>query len=703
MPSFPEKSFHTIYNEGKETAIFDFLKKNPAKDSEEIKDRSEFLYERAIDNIKLGTFLSQKEQADLLDAFTGNFPFKGMPFQIALRFYLSQVSPPSEQGNIKRILDAFSKHFYQENKDQLGFQFSNEKDIEQVALSTYQLITEVGNPNIKNPMTKEEFIKKNLPLIKKDLKGNISYMKNIYQDIVKYPLYQETESPKLRWSTLIEALKKEPIEKAYLHAKTLKVPVLGKMHSFQKSSRPILIQNLQNFITALEKAPNEEKPKLAEDLYLFITDSRMALKKESKLLGKSRLEKVLKDLEKKITPYTAAYQNKKRKEAFSNKQKGFYDLIQYYWAQSLKDKKNAPFIKIALLNTLKRTPPEVLGYQTKDYQTLFSEALNKKDLYAASLLAQHMKLEDLEANITQAFTPLQQAIMFKSTLSPTTQKPLIRKTNEVINMLLQRLPGEAIDETGLRIKGRGDNKSLKVLSAFIEEQQKGLHQGKKGPAILRSPPLSKKSYPSYSKDSARDPKPLLPPKLDYATKKQYLKKEGDKKAMLFQNPSNHPKLPVPPKPKNLLQLSYETSLRSQQKEGSLYIRLAQFAEEAADKLKNFKTWSEKGGYIRRTQKGITPITIQDALKEIYTQKKISHTLPVSLPKENPFGKLVFRYNQPDATVKMLEHAAKVLKENPSSEKLKELQKEFKTYFHNEKENPFDQMRQGAHKPRPQKG
>ncbi|KAJ3014616.1 hypothetical protein HKX48_005040 [Thoreauomyces humboldtii] len=66
---------------------------------------------------QLGRFLGVQEHQDILEAFLGMLHFKGMRIDEALRLFLSTVRLPGETVIIDQVLDAFSKRWYQCNKE----------------------------------------------------------------------------------------------------------------------------------------------------------------------------------------------------------------------------------------------------------------------------------------------------------------------------------------------------------------------------------------------------------------------------------------------------------------------------------------------------------------------------------------------------------------------------------------------------------
>ncbi|POM72683.1 Hypothetical protein PHPALM_10567, partial [Phytophthora palmivora] len=126
------------------------------------KEIAEFLHEMPHSDPKMiGQVLGEPDAKSLsvLHEYANGFQFEGIPFDIALRVYLSRFELPSEAQKIDRILQAFARAYYASNPDNL--QCPTEDAVYTLAFSVLLLNTDAHNPRLsrKFKMTRADFIR----------------------------------------------------------------------------------------------------------------------------------------------------------------------------------------------------------------------------------------------------------------------------------------------------------------------------------------------------------------------------------------------------------------------------------------------------------------------------------------------------------------------------------------------------------------
>ena len=133
---------------------------------------------------KIGEFLGEKNDLSLktLKYFTESFNFKGMKIVSAIRFYLSTFQLPGEGQKIDRILQNFGAKYYNDNN-------TIYESADATFYLTYSIMilqTELHNPNVKEKMSLEAFIKFVNEQNSKQIEDDI--LKDIYEDILNEPI-----------------------------------------------------------------------------------------------------------------------------------------------------------------------------------------------------------------------------------------------------------------------------------------------------------------------------------------------------------------------------------------------------------------------------------------------------------------------------------------------------------------------------------
>ncbi|QPG73474.1 hypothetical protein FOA43_000785 [Brettanomyces nanus] len=151
------------------------------KDLQDGKEVANFLFEmsRRIDKTKLGELMGEPENIDLLKEFISQMDFRNLRPDEALRLMLSNFRLPGEAQQISRIVECFNEGYMncqdnsavekkEKNFDSKDTNGEGEKEEKVVpgkdalfvlSFSIILLNTDLHNPNVKKPMTVEEYQK----------------------------------------------------------------------------------------------------------------------------------------------------------------------------------------------------------------------------------------------------------------------------------------------------------------------------------------------------------------------------------------------------------------------------------------------------------------------------------------------------------------------------------------------------------------
>ena len=142
-------------------------------------------YTSSLKKKNIGEFLGENTELSkkTLKFFGESFDFKNIHIIQGMRIFLSTFQLPSEGQQIDRILESFSCKYFQDNKNSF---FPNSDCVFYLSYAIMILQTELHNPNVKNKMTPERFIKifegKEYESLTKE------YLEDIYEQIQDEPL-----------------------------------------------------------------------------------------------------------------------------------------------------------------------------------------------------------------------------------------------------------------------------------------------------------------------------------------------------------------------------------------------------------------------------------------------------------------------------------------------------------------------------------
>ncbi|XP_030068916.1 brefeldin A-inhibited guanine nucleotide-exchange protein 2 isoform X1 [Microcaecilia unicolor] len=148
-----------------------------------LEDIAQFLQqEDRLDFTQIGDFLgeSNKFNKEVMYAYVDQLDFCGKDFVSALRMFLEGFRLPGEAQKIDRLMEKFAARYLECNQGQTLFASADTAYV--LAYSIIMLTTDLHSPQVKNKMTKEQYIKMNRGINdSKDLPED--YLSSIFDEI----------------------------------------------------------------------------------------------------------------------------------------------------------------------------------------------------------------------------------------------------------------------------------------------------------------------------------------------------------------------------------------------------------------------------------------------------------------------------------------------------------------------------------------
>ncbi|XP_076840652.1 LOW QUALITY PROTEIN: brefeldin A-inhibited guanine nucleotide-exchange protein 2 [Brachyhypopomus gauderio] len=146
-------------------------------------DIAQFLHqEERLDTTQVGEFLGEnaKFNKEVMYSYVDQMDFCGKDFVSALRVFLEGFRLPGEAQKIDRLMEKFAARYLECNQGQTLFASADTAYV--LAYSIIMLTTDLHSPQVKNKMTKEQYIKMNRGINdSKDLPEE--YLSSIYDEI----------------------------------------------------------------------------------------------------------------------------------------------------------------------------------------------------------------------------------------------------------------------------------------------------------------------------------------------------------------------------------------------------------------------------------------------------------------------------------------------------------------------------------------
>uniref|UniRef100_A0A6Q2XUX0 SEC7 domain-containing protein n=1 Tax=Esox lucius TaxID=8010 RepID=A0A6Q2XUX0_ESOLU len=125
-------------------------------------DLAQFLHqEERLDSTQVGEFLGDNDRfsKEVMYAYVDQMDFQGKDFVYALRTFLEGFRLPGEAQKIDRLMEKFAARYLECNQGQTEFVSADTAYV--LAYSIIMLTTDLHSPQVKNKMTKEQYIKMN--------------------------------------------------------------------------------------------------------------------------------------------------------------------------------------------------------------------------------------------------------------------------------------------------------------------------------------------------------------------------------------------------------------------------------------------------------------------------------------------------------------------------------------------------------------
>eukprot|EP00250_Pteridium_aquilinum_P020997 c25007_g1_i1 orf=351-5705(+) len=171
----------SLFNKKPRSGIAFLVKANKVGESPE--EICSFLKNTSgLDKGMIGDYLGENEELSLrvMHAYVDSFNFQGMEFDEAIRTLLVGFRLPGEAQKIDRIMEKFAERYCKCNPEA----FSSADTAYVLAYSVILLNTDAHNPQVKNKMSKAEFLRNNRGINDgKDIPED--FMEALYDRIVK--------------------------------------------------------------------------------------------------------------------------------------------------------------------------------------------------------------------------------------------------------------------------------------------------------------------------------------------------------------------------------------------------------------------------------------------------------------------------------------------------------------------------------------
>ncbi|KAJ8267917.1 hypothetical protein COCON_G00130890 [Conger conger] len=146
-------------------------------------DIAQFLHqEERLDSTQVGEFLGDNDRfhKEVMYAYVDQMDYLGKDFVSALRLFLEGFRLPGEAQKIDRLMEKFAARYLECNQGQTLFASADTAYV--LAYSIIMLTTDLHSPQVKNKMTKDQYIKMNRGINdSKDLPEE--YLSAIYDEI----------------------------------------------------------------------------------------------------------------------------------------------------------------------------------------------------------------------------------------------------------------------------------------------------------------------------------------------------------------------------------------------------------------------------------------------------------------------------------------------------------------------------------------
>ncbi|KAJ1334409.1 hypothetical protein BSLG_007564 [Batrachochytrium salamandrivorans] len=141
-----------------------------------------FAYTPNLSKAYIGEYFAKPQNVETLGIFVELFDFHGKRIDEAMRLLLEKFRIPGESQQIERVMDAFSKWYFESIKDDSTREIATENDTAVLAFSIIMLNTDQHNPQVKRRMTFHDY-SRNVRGLNSGKDFSIDYLKDIYDAI----------------------------------------------------------------------------------------------------------------------------------------------------------------------------------------------------------------------------------------------------------------------------------------------------------------------------------------------------------------------------------------------------------------------------------------------------------------------------------------------------------------------------------------
>lgn len=171
-------------------------------------DIAEFFHsDDRLDKIQIGDFLGENEKLnkEVMYAYVDQVNFAGKDFVSALRTFLEGFRLPGEAQKIDRLMEKFAARYCETNPNNGLFASADTAYV--LAYSIIMLTTDLHSPQVKNKMTKEQYIRMNRGINdSKDLPEE--YLSQVYDEIAGNEIRMKMTSNKYSGKQCVSSEKK---------------------------------------------------------------------------------------------------------------------------------------------------------------------------------------------------------------------------------------------------------------------------------------------------------------------------------------------------------------------------------------------------------------------------------------------------------------------------------------------------------------
>ncbi|KAL5038865.1 GDP/GTP exchange factor for ARF [Batrachochytrium dendrobatidis] len=143
-----------------------------------------FAYTPNLSKKFIGEYFSKPQNVETLGLFVELFDFHGKRIDEAMRILLEKFRIPGESQQIERVMDAFSKWYFESIQDDPNREIATESDTAVLAFSVIMLNTDQHNPQVKRRMTFHDY-SRNVRGLNSGKDFSIDYLREIY-DAIKH-------------------------------------------------------------------------------------------------------------------------------------------------------------------------------------------------------------------------------------------------------------------------------------------------------------------------------------------------------------------------------------------------------------------------------------------------------------------------------------------------------------------------------------